>query len=89
MKAVITVMGKDTKGIIARVSSACAQYGVNIADISQTVLREYFAMIMLVDIDALTIPFSEFVDRMTELGKEAGLDIRTMHEEIFQSMHRI
>lgn len=89
MKAVITVTGRDSLGIIAKVSTACANYGANIIDISQSVLKEYFAMIMLVDIVRLTIPFTDFVDRMSELGRESGLDIHTMHEDIFNSMHKI
>ncbi|MDD6798911.1 MAG: ACT domain-containing protein [Firmicutes bacterium] len=89
MKAVISVAGKDNLGIIAKVSGACAGYGVNIVDISQTVLGEYFAMIMLADIDKITIPFCDFVDKMSELGSDAGLDIHTMHEDIFNSMHKI
>ena len=89
MKAVITVTGKDTMGIIAKVSNCCADYGANIVDISQSVLSDYFAMIMLVDIDKLTIPFADFVDRMSDIGKNAGLVIHTMHEDIFNSMHTI
>ena len=89
MKAVITVTGRDNIGIIARVSTECAKYGANILDISQSVMRDYFAMIMLADIDALSIPFSEFVDNLSALGKTQGLDIHTMHEEIFNTMHRI
>ena len=89
MKAVITVTGKDTVGIIAKVSAKCAEYGANIVDISQSVLRDYFAMIMLVDIDNLSVHFTDFVDKMDLLGKESGLIIQTMHEEIFQAMHTI
>ena len=89
MKAVITVTGKDTKGIIAKVSSRCADFGANIIDISQSVLKEYFAMIMLVDIDGIKIPFGDFVDRMKVLGESAGLQISTMHEDIFNTMHHI
>lgn len=89
MKAVITVTGRDNIGIIASVSSECAKYGVNIIDISQSVLKEYFAMIMLADIDSINIEFGAFVDKMNALGKERGLDIHTMHEDIFNSMHRI
>ena len=89
MKAVITVTGKDNIGIIAKVSCACSEYGVNIIDISQSVLKEYFAMIMLVDIDAINVPFTDFVDRMTEVGHQNGLEIHTMHEDLFNSMHRI
>lgn len=89
MKAVITVTGKDSVGIIAKVANACAECGANISDISQSVLKEYFAMIMLVEIDGLTVPFPAFVDRMAEIGKANTLDIHTMHEDIFNSMHRI
>lgn len=89
MKAVITVTGRDNIGIIARVSTECAKYGANILDISQSVMHDYFAMIMLADIDALSIPFAEFVDALADLGRGNGLDIHTMHEEIFNTMHRI
>ena len=89
MKAVITVTGKDTIGIIADVSGICSKYGANIVDISQSVMRDYFAMIMLVDIDGLKMPFTEIVDNMHKHGNERGLIIQTMHEDIFNSMHRI
>ncbi len=89
MRAVITVTGKDSVGIIAEVSRLCSEYKANIVDISQSVLRDYFAMIMIVDIDTLTVPFTDFVDVMSENGKNRGLIIHTMHEDIFNSMHRI
>ena len=89
MKAVVTVVGHDSKGIIAKVSTRCAEVGANITEISQSVLKEYFAMIMVIDIEGINMPFTEFVDSMKQLGKENGLDIRTMHEDIFNSMHRI
>ncbi len=89
MKAVITVTGKDTLGIIADVSALCSEFGANIVDISQSVMRDYFAMIMLVDITDLKMPFTEFVDKMKEHGTNKGLVIQTMHEDIFNSMHRI
>ena len=89
MKAVITVTGRDSVGIIAKVASACAENGANIVDISQSVLKEYFAMIMLADIDNLTVEFSEFVDKLAALGTETGLDIHAMHEDIFNTMHHI
>ncbi|MBE6549061.1 MAG: ACT domain-containing protein [Ruminococcaceae bacterium] len=89
MKAVITVVGHDSKGIIAKVSTKCAELGANIVEISQSVLKEYFAMIMVVDIQDITIPFTDMVDAMQKLGEENGLDIRAMHENIFNSMHRI
>lgn len=89
MKAVITVVGHDSKGIIAKVSAGCAQAGANIVEISQSVLKEYFAMIMLIDISDLNLPFTEFVDSMRAMGEANQLDIRTMHEDIFNSMHKI
>ena len=89
MKAVITVIGHDQVGIIAKVSSECSKYGANIVDISQTVMQDYFAMIMLADMESMKIPFSEFNDKMNELAEQNGLKIHTMHEEIFDTMHRI
>ena len=89
MKAVITVVGHDAKGIIAKVSAKCAERGGNILEISQSVLNEYFAMIMVVDTSGLNVEFTDFVDSMKKLGKDSGLDIRTMHESIFNSMHKI
>ena len=88
-RSIITVVGKDTVGIIAKVCTYLAENQVNILDISQSVLQEYFAMIMIADIDRLNIPFSDFADRMSALGEAHGLDIHTMHEEIFNTMHRI
>ncbi len=89
MKAVITVTGKDTVGIIADVANVCATHSANILDITQSVLGEYFAMIMLADIDNLKIGFSDFVDLLSALGKEKNLVIHTMHEDIFNTMHHI
>ncbi|MBR6709845.1 MAG: ACT domain-containing protein [Clostridia bacterium] len=89
MKAVITVTGRDNIGIIAGVSAECAKYGANILDVSQSVMREYFAMIMLADITALTIPFADFIDNLAALGTGMGLEIHTMHEDIFNTMHRV
>jgi len=89
MKAVVTVTGKDSVGIIARVSALCAEYNANIIDITQSVLSEYFAMIMLVEIDELSVPFAEFADKLSATGKEKGLDIRAMHEDIFNTMHHV
>ena len=89
MKAVVTVVGHDAKGIIAKVSAKCAERGGNIVEISQSVLKEYFAMIMVIEINDLNIPFASLVEELDALGKENGLDIRAMHEDIFNSMHRI
>ena len=89
MKAVVTVIGKDSVGIIAEVSAECAKHNANIVDITQSVLKDYFAMIMLIDISELNMPFTDFVDDMKKLGDGRDLDIRTMHEDIFNSMHKI
>ncbi len=89
MRAIVTVTGKDKTGIIARVSAALSEYGVNILDISQTVLQDYFAMIMLVDLDACKVPFGELSDSISETAKSICMDIRIMREEIFDAMHRL
>ena len=89
MRAVLTVIGKDTVGILAKVSTICAEYNGNVTEVTQSVLQDMFAMIMLVDISGMNTDFSVLSDRMTELGKTLGLSIHTMHEDIFNSMHRI
>ncbi|HRR75880.1 MAG: ACT domain-containing protein [Ruminococcus sp.] len=89
MRAVVTVIGKDTVGILHKVSGICAEFNVNVIEVTQSVLQDMFAMIMLVDISAINSDFSELVDRMTALGNELGLSIHTMHEDIFNSMHSI
>ena len=89
MKAVVTVVGHDAKGIIAKVSAKCADFGGNIVEISQSVLKEYFAMIMVVEVSELNVPFATLVEELRELGAANALDIRTMHEDVFNSMHRI
>ena len=89
MKAVVTVTGKDKIGIIAAASAECSKYGANIIDISQTVMKEYFAMIMLVDISELNLSFADFAEAMRLSGEELGVDIRAMHEDIFNTMHRL
>ncbi|MCL2053276.1 MAG: ACT domain-containing protein [Oscillospiraceae bacterium] len=89
MRAVITVIGKDSVGILAKVSAVCAEYNANVIEVTQSVLQEMFAMIMLTDISKLTIEFTELADKMTELGNSLRLQIHTMHEDIFNTMHRI
>ncbi len=89
MKAVITVTGKDSVGIVARVSALCAEYNANIVDITQSVLSEYFAMIILAEIDHLNIPFATFAKTLADAGREQHLDVRAMHEDIFNTMHHI
>ena len=89
MRAVITVVGKDTVGILAKVSTKCASYNVNVNEVSQTVLQEMFCMIMVCDISNISIDFGDFSDEMAKLGEEQGLSIHAMHESIFNSMHKI
>ncbi len=89
MKAVISVIGKDALGIIHKVSAECVKAGANIVDISQSVMKEFFSMVMVVEIDALSVPFATFVDKLSVLGTENGLEIHTMHEDIFAAMHKI
>ena len=88
-RAIITVVGKDTVGIIAKVCTYLAENNVNILDITQTIMGDIFSMIMLVDVTGMTSDFSELVDDMTSLGEKLGLSIHTMHEDIFNTMHRI
>lgn len=85
--AVVTVVGNDTIGIIARVSAALAHHGANILDISQTVLSGMFNMIMIVDISLSQ--FAQLSDELEALGTELGLQIRIQRSEIFDAMHRI
>ena len=89
MRAVITVIGKDTVGILHKVSGICAEFNVNVIEVTQSVLQDMFAMIMLVDISEINGDLSALVDRMTSLGTELGLSIHTMHEDIFNSMHSV
>ncbi len=89
MKAIVTVIGKDTVGIIAAVCALLAQRQVNILDISQTVMQEYLTMIMLVDLSACQIPPAQLSQELEEAGKEQGLSIRMQREDIFNAMHRI
>ena len=88
-KAVVTVVGNDTIGIIARVSAALAQHEANILDISQTVLSGMFNMMMIVDTSNATKRFEAMADELTELGNQIGVKIKMQHEDIFNTMHRI
>lgn len=89
MNAVLSVVGRDTVGILASVSGKCAEFKANVIDVSQTVIDNFFAMFMIINIDNLTIDFNDFVDVLTAVGKEKALDIHVMHEDIFNLMHKI
>ena len=89
MRAVITVVGKDTVGILAKVSEICAKRNINITEVSQTVMEDMFCMIMMADISSSNVEFTDFSDELTRYGEDNNLSIHAMHEEIFNSMHRI
>lgn len=88
-KTIITVVGRDTVGIIAKVCTYLAENEVNILDISQTIVQEYFNMMMIVDMEKAVKPFAEITDELERLGEEIGVKIKCQHEEIFTKMHRI
>lgn len=89
MKAIITVIGKDTVGILAKVSDACAKADVNIVEVTQSVLQDMFAMVMLVEIDKSNLGFEQLRESLNSVGDATGTKIHIMHEDIFNSMHKI
>lgn len=88
-RTIITVVGKDTVGIIARVCTYLAENNINILDISQTIVQGYFNMMMIVDTREAAKSFGDISDEMTALGEEIGVVIKCQKEEIFDNMHRI
>lgn len=89
MKAVLTVVGKDKTGIIAKVSAFLAERNVNISDISQTIMQDYFAMIMLVDLSAANTDIGTLAEECAEMGKKIGMSVHVQHEDIFNAMHGV
>ncbi len=89
MKAIVTVMGIDRKGIIARVSACLSENNINILDINQTIMQDLFTMVMSVDMSDAENNFAQVSSALSAIGEELGLEIRIQHEEIFRSMHRI
>ena len=89
MKAIVTVVGKDKKGIIAKVSNALFESEVNIADISQTIMQDMFTMIMMVEFDETNASVTDIEKKLESVEKELDLKIHVQREEIFSSMHRI
>ena len=89
MRAVITVLGKDTVGILAKVSTICAEEGANVTEVTQSVLQDMFAMIMLVEMSDSTEIIEKLSKKSEVLEKELNLKIHVMHEDLFNSMHRI
>ena len=88
-RVIVTVIGQDQVGIIAAVATVLAEARANIIDISQTTLKEFFAMIMMADLESASIPFDEIKRRLTAKGEEMGLKIDAQHEDVFKFMHRI
>ena len=89
MRAVVAVIGKDTVGILAKVSGICAEYHANVMDVTQTIMQDLFAMTMLIDISKINIDYADFADKLKGAGAEMNLQIHVMHEDIFNSMHKI
>ena len=89
MKAIISVIGKDNFGILARVSTVCSENRANISDVTQSILQDMFVMVMMTEIDKMSCSLSDLSATLAELGRSMNLDIRVMHEDIFNSMHRI
>lgn len=89
MRAIITVIGKDRTGIIAGVSNDLAELNANILDISQTILQEYFTMIMLVDLADMKVSFDILKEKLDKRSEALGVSIKLQHEDIFNSMHQI
>ncbi len=89
MKAIVTVTGKDTTGIIAKVCTHLADNNVNILDISQTVMQQYFTMTMLIDLEKSEKPITDLSEEMAKLGETMGLVIRIQREDIFTLMYRV
>ncbi|MDR1775815.1 MAG: ACT domain-containing protein [Actinomycetes bacterium] len=87
MRAVVTVVGRDMVGILANVSAVCAESNANIIEVTQSVLAEFFCMVMLIDATAMTIDLVDLADRMR--ARADGMEIHVMHEDIFNSMHRV
>lgn len=88
-RTIITVVGKDTVGIIAKVCTYLAENSINILDISQTIVQEYFNMMMIVDMGKMNTSFETVADELDELGKSIGVQVKCQREEIFNMMHRI
>ncbi|MGL5260150.1 MAG: ACT domain-containing protein [Lachnospiraceae bacterium] len=88
-KTIITVVGKDTVGIIAKVCTYLANEEINILDISQTIVQDYFNMMMITDMNDIKKPFGDVADELATLGEEIGVIIKCQREDIFQNMHRI
>ena len=88
-RTIITVVGKDTVGIIAKVCTYMADHQINILDISQTIIQGFFNMMMIVDTSKMTIDYVTMIEEITKIGEDTGVQIKCQREDIFDKMHRI
>ncbi len=89
MKAVVAVIGKDKVGILAKISTICAEANANVMDVTETIMQDLFAMIMLIDISNCTEDYHILAQKLMQVGTEMNLQVHVMHEDIFNAMHRI
>lgn len=89
MKAIVTVIGQDQIGIISKTAQLLAEHQINILDISQTIMENYFTMIMMVDLHKMSVDFEEMASRLEEAEKEIGVTIKMQREDLFKTMHKI
>ncbi|WP_066500498.1 ACT domain-containing protein [Abyssisolibacter fermentans] len=89
MKAIVTVIGKDNVGIISKTSKLLAEHNINILDISQTILKDYFTMIMIVDLEKMDVDFQEISEILKNNQSSIGVTIKIQREDLFNSMHKI
>lgn len=89
MKAVITVIGRDTVGVIARISGVCSELDINIEDVTQSIMQQMFCMIMLVDLSRCSVPQEEMRRRFAEVGETMRMQVNVTRQEVFDAMHRV
>ena len=89
MRAIVSVIGKDKIGITAEISSTLSRGNVNILDISQTILDEFFTMIMIVDLEKMNLSFQELAEKLEKVGQDMGVSVKIQHQDIFDAMHNI
>lgn len=88
-RIIVTVLGKDTVGIIAGITAILAENKANILDISQTIMQEFFTMIMVVDLSQVTVDYNTLLEKLETKGQELGVKVSAQHEKVFEFMHRI
>lgn len=89
MRAIITVIGRDKVGIVAGITTELAKHNINIIDINQTIMEEFFTMILMVDLEKINESFEDIKKALSSEGKKLGVDVKIQREEIFNSMHTV